>query len=678
MFRLLGTARLDMAVCSVALLILSLPALCRAQFAAYHVSNVTKIFSPVDPGISITYKVPDGACNTAFDTQQQYTGWVNVPGAYQTNIFFWFVAARQPTSQLTIWLNGGPGSSSMFGFFAESGPCEVVEKGANRLETVAREWGWDRASNMLFIDQPNQVGFSYDVPTNGSFDLVAGYARTPARPLPTSRSQSPETYLNGTFSSLNTTETANTTVVAAEAIWHMLQGFLGTFPQYYPPSNSSIGVNLFAESYGGKYGPVFADTWETQNARRRNGTLSNSTLDIHLTALGLVNGCVDDLIQGPSYAAMTVNNTYGLQALSPLRASLINATFYQPSGCQDRIKQCRTAADLFDPENDGDDANVNKLCQAAWATCTAQLITPYQDSLRSFYDIAHLKPDSFPPSHYISYLNSRPVQDAIGALVNFTNTSPGVFEAFSLTGDWERGPMSPKLASLLNRGVRVGLIYGDRDFICNWIGGEAVSLEVASLAGGSYAANFPTAGYAPVIVNDSYIGGVVRQYGNLSFTRVYQAGHFVPASQPETAFQIFARIIMGTSVSTGEIVDLKGYNTTGPLNATSSLALPPSPTETCYMRNIGDSCSEDTVSSILVGKGFIMNDVWYAASSLWPGATVTASVAGQSSTTSASLTGVFTATATPNAAAGREGGGHDGRLLAGMVGAAAMGVFAFS
>ena len=153
MFFFLMTRLASVLISPLILLLLFSPAGCAAQFAPFEAANLTKIFSPFDQGISISYKVPDGVCNTAFNTQQQYTGWVNVPGAYETNIFFWFVAARQPTSQLTIWLNGGPGSSSMFGFFSESGPCEVVERGANRLDTVAREWGWDRASNMLFIDQ---------------------------------------------------------------------------------------------------------------------------------------------------------------------------------------------------------------------------------------------------------------------------------------------------------------------------------------------------------------------------------------------------------------------------------------------------------------------------------------------------------------------------------------------
>lgn len=636
-------------VSPLALVYLTFPAACLAQFAPFHAANLTKVFSPVDQGISISYKVPDGVCNTAFKTQKQYTGWVNVPGAYETNIFFWFVAARQPTSQLTIWLNGGPGSSSMFGFFTESGPCEVIERGADRLDTVAREWGWDRASNMLFIDQPNQVGFSYDTPTNGSFDLVNGDASSPPRPVP--RSRTPQTFLNGTFSSLNATNTANTTVLAATAIWHMVQGFLGAFPQYNPGNNSAVGVNLFAESYGGRYGPVFADIWEQQNLRRSNGTLSNSTLNIHLASLGIVNGCVDDLIQGPSYATMAVNNTYGLQAISSVRAQLANGTLYQSGGCLDLVNECRAAADALDPENDGDVDSVNAICSRATNACNSATLEPYGESGRSYYDIAHVLPDSYPSYLYASYLNSRSVQDAIGAQVNYTDSSPEVYSAFLATGDWERGPLVPKLAALLNRGVRIGLVYGDRDFICNWLGGEAVSLAVADLAGDAYSSAFRSAGYAPIIVNDSYIGGVVRQYGNLSFSRVYQAGHYVPAYQPETAFQIFARIILGNSLSTGEPVNLGIFNTTGPLNATSSLSLPPSPTATCYLRNMGASCPQDSVSSILAGQGFIVNDVWYSASSAWPGATSSATATGQMATTTTTtpptLTGIFTATATP-------------------------------
>ena len=41
----------------------------------------------------------------------------------------------------------------MIGLMQENGPCEVVQADREHLTTIPREWGWDRASNMLFIDQ---------------------------------------------------------------------------------------------------------------------------------------------------------------------------------------------------------------------------------------------------------------------------------------------------------------------------------------------------------------------------------------------------------------------------------------------------------------------------------------------------------------------------------------------
>ncbi|KAI1504824.1 Alpha/Beta hydrolase protein [Biscogniauxia marginata] len=658
---------------NVAILALSTCAhLIRGQFPANlpQTLNLTTIASPTNPEITISYKTPDGACKTAFESQQQYTGWVNVPGDYPTNTFFWYVGARdqQASSSLTIWLNGGPGSSSMFGFFTETGPCEVVDDGLEKFTTVAREWGWDRASNMLFIDQPNQVGFSYDVPTNGSIDLLTNQVYTPPAERP--NSLPPIAYLDGTFSSQNPNNTANTTEAAAVAIWHMLQGLFSAFPQLSPPENSILGVNLFTESYGGKYGPVFAEKWEemnmARNSARNSSVVSNTTtMEIHLAALGIVNGCVDDLIQAPYYPTMAVNNTYGLKAINSIRAGLANASFYRDGGCRDLITECRAVVSLQDPNNTGSVADVNSICQSAYHSCTDNVMLPYTDAGRSVYDIAAFLPDSFPPSRYLEYVNTAAFQLAIGTTLNYTETNNQVVSAFMTTGDYEREAMVPKLAALLDSGIRVGFMYGDRDYICNWLGGEAISLAVASSAR-NYSP-FASAGYAPIIVNDSYIGGVVRQFGNLSFSRIYQAGHFVPAYQPEAAFEVFARIIMGDSVSTGEDIDLSTYNTTGPLNATSTLDLPSSPTPTCWLRNMPGSCSEEQKSLVLQGEAIIVNGALQSSpvTSL-PGTTVTATA-----TETEELTGFFTATATPSSAAQLSNNVDLGLVLGG----AAAGIF---
>ncbi|EXA40681.1 hypothetical protein FOVG_09420 [Fusarium oxysporum f. sp. pisi HDV247] len=616
--------------------------------------NLTVVRSPANRDVTVSYKTPEGVCSTAFDSQKQYTGWVSVPGDYPTNLFFWFVEARERTDSLTIWLNGGPGSSSLYGFFTGNGPCEVVEKGLNEYETLVREWGWDRASNMLFIDQPNQVGFSYDTPTDGTINFLSENVTEP----PVSYPELPEWLVrNGTFSSNNGKFTANTTETAAMAVWHMVQGFLTTFPQYQPASrsrNSSLGINLFSESYGGRYGPIFAETFVQQNARRESGELPrNSTIDVHLSSLGIVNGCVDMETQVPYYPIFASDNTYGYKALSTSDAKFNLDKFSAEGGCRDLLQKCATDASVSDPEGEGDEESINEICFEAESSCNV-IQNAYSSSGRGYYDLAAPLADPFPPMTFLEYLNQDSVQQAIGSPINFTMTNRNVNLEFQSTGDQARGGNIARLASLLNSGVRIALIYGDRDYICNWLGGEAVSQSLASEAGGEYSIRFPDAGYAPIIVNDSYIGGVVRQFGNLSFSRVYQAGHAVPAYQPETAFQVFARIILGTSISTGMDIDAATYNTTGDANATHTEDLPKQLNPTCYVRNFQGSCDSGAEELVKDDKGIVVNGILYTSKEDWPlqaetTETPTTSTSDPSSTSD--MTGVYTATETPDAAA---------------------------
>ena len=62
---------------------------------------------------------------------------------------------------------------------------------------------------------------------------------------------------------------------------------------------------------------------------------------------------------------------------------------------------------------------------------------------------------------------------------------------------------------LLDSGVKVTLMYGDRDQRCPWLGAEKLSLA----ANWTGAEEFRSAGYANMVTNSSYNGGVVRQHG---------------------------------------------------------------------------------------------------------------------------------------------------------------------
>ncbi|KAF2493367.1 alpha/beta-hydrolase [Lophium mytilinum] len=635
-----------------------------AQFPA-PVSYPTVIKSPVDPKVTISYKTPNAnTCTTAFEAQKQYTGYVQLPPYtiapyqqnYSINTFFWFIEARESpeTAPLTIWLNGGPGSSSMIGLFQESGPCEVVQTDEG-YATQARTWGWDRSSNVLYIDQPAQVGFSYDILVNKSHNIFTDAYTTPAS---AASGQSPYTSLNGTFSSGNPLSTANTTNIAAAAAWHFLQGFLSAFPRYNPgtrPNSTTTyatGVNLFSESYGGEYGPAMADYFEAQNAKRTSGQLSrNSTLEIKLVSLGIINGLVDQLVQTPYYPRFANNNTYGIKAVDDVTMLNSLSDFEAPGGCKEAILACRSSIAKHDPQGEGDESATNQLCSSAQEKCQP-IEDAYANSSRNYYDIRQVQPVSFPSPAYMEYLNYAEVQQSIGTQVNYTDSNDVVFKAFLETGDINRDGQVASLARLLGLGIRVALMYGDADYICNWFGGEAISFAVAAAAPG-YTTAFPAAGYAEIVVNSTYVGGAVRQFGNLSFSRIYDSGHLVPAYQPETAFTVFTRIIQGSEIAMGHAADLSTFTTYGLLNSTHTNKTPDQEDTMCWLRDLLSSCTEDQITKLAAGKGKVLNGVYYEeedsapSSVLPPSRTASMGGKGATATSTAGLTGVYVATGTP-------------------------------
>lgn len=75
------------------------------------------------------------------------------------NLFYWYVESRTPSPDVPIvlWLNGGPGAASLYGFFIENGPYEIHKNGT----LSKRNYSWTEKVDYLVIDQPAGVGFSY-------------------------------------------------------------------------------------------------------------------------------------------------------------------------------------------------------------------------------------------------------------------------------------------------------------------------------------------------------------------------------------------------------------------------------------------------------------------------------------------------------------------------------------
>ncbi|KAF7008995.1 hypothetical protein CFC21_023633 [Triticum aestivum] len=95
----------------------------------------------------------------------QYSGYVEVDAARKRSLFYYFAEAEldPATKPLVLWLNGGPGCSSVgVGAFSENGPFRPSD---NAL--VSNEYSWNKEANMLYLESPAGVGFSYS--TDPSF-----------------------------------------------------------------------------------------------------------------------------------------------------------------------------------------------------------------------------------------------------------------------------------------------------------------------------------------------------------------------------------------------------------------------------------------------------------------------------------------------------------------------------
>ena len=109
----------------------------------------------------------------------------------------------------------------------------------------------------------------------------------------------------------------------------------------------------------------------------------------------------------------------------------------------------------------------------------------------------------------------------------------------ALLGDWMRD-LSPKVTDILNAGLDVLVYSGDKDFICNWRGGEKWSNDVPWTSQADYA----NTKYIDWNV-DGVAAGSLKSHKNLKFLRVYEAGHMVPMNQPKAASEMLHEFITG-------------------------------------------------------------------------------------------------------------------------------------
>ncbi|XP_060850109.1 venom serine carboxypeptidase-like [Rhopalosiphum padi] len=170
-------------------------------------------------------------------------GYLTVDEAHDSNLFFWFfpAASGEPDAPVVMWLQGGPGASSLYSVFNEHGPFTVNEDG----DLLPRRHTWTATHSMLYVDNPVGVGYSF----TGD---EAGY-------------------------------TTNQTAIA-ENLYAALVQFFELYPEYRDNYFYVAG-----ESYAGKYVPAVSYAIHQNNAGAR--------VKINLKGLAIGNGLIDPVNQ---------------------------------------------------------------------------------------------------------------------------------------------------------------------------------------------------------------------------------------------------------------------------------------------------------------------------------------------------------------------------------------------
>lgn len=449
----------------------------------------------------------------------QYSGYIVVNDTHGRNMFYWFVESQSNPAQdpLVLWLNGGPGCSSLGGFLSENGPFFVNTDGKTlRVNDKA----WNKITNVIYLESPSGVGFS--------------------------TSQTPSDYTTGDY------QTAQDSVI-------FLQRWLLEFPSY---QNRPLWIT--GESYGGHYVPNLAKAILEANAAGGSPKINLAGFQVGnaWTVAELDNkGAVDFWYSHAIISQATYNglmNNCDFANIGPLT----NA---------DLLKTNPALCDVYQAQADVDMADINiyqiyyDIClnsnsenqaeRLMAAVAEANPLSPFNAQRKPVASSAVVQnndgmlgdqmpdPDPCVDDHMESYLNIPEVQAAIHAKsMHWTDCSTKL--SYSRT-DLLTSMIPVYQWLLTNSQIRMLVYTGDVDGIVpvtgtrSWI--ASMNLTISETWRAWKDSESQTGGWT-----EKYSYGS-NKYG-LTFATVRDAGHMVPWGQPGRSFDLFSRFLNNQNI----------------------------------------------------------------------------------------------------------------------------------
>ncbi|XP_038705560.1 serine carboxypeptidase-like 48 isoform X2 [Tripterygium wilfordii] len=414
--------------------------------------------------------------------------------------YFFFESRTNKNDPVVIWLAGGPGCGGEIALFYENGPFHF----AKNLSLVWNKYGWDKVSNLLYVDQPIGTGFSY---TTNDSDLRK-----------------------------NQNDVTND-------LYDFLQDFFTEYREF-----DKHDFFITGESYAGHYAPALASKILQENKDKRR-------IYIHLKGIAIGNGLINPGIQYPEQLSYALSQTliidgssdylrirgivrkcklslktcgaYSFNLLYVFRLFLV---FFSQDYYLFGIYTLQPVSFFLDADGD----HVRCLL-AAYDVCSKIMdeILSVTGNI-NYYDI---RKDCegrlcYDFSNMEKLMNDESIKKSlgVGADIHFVSCNSTVSD--NMKGDFMKN-YQVGIPALLENGIKILIYAGDKDVLCNWQGNLKWVLGMKWYGDKIFKALRPVDFFV-----DGDKVGELRTHKHLSFVKINKAGHLVPMDQPKAALQM--------------------------------------------------------------------------------------------------------------------------------------------
>jgi len=406
---------------------------------------------------------------------KQVSGYFDIQSTTNKHYFFWMFESKQTpsTAPVILWMTGGPGCSSGLAVIAENGPCHInLETG----QMYMNNYSWNNVANVIYIDQPAGVGFSYGDTT--------GYD-------------------------------SNETMVA-EDMYHFMEAFYKAYPQYL-----TNPLFVYGESYGGHFAPATAHRiWQ--------GNVKKEGVQMPLTGLSTGNGMTQPEIQLQWYGHLAYDwckNVLGQPCISKSAFDTQQAAIPE---CVSLIKTCNANAN-----SSGCATAMNNCLGSQMGPFQNTGLNVYDVRKPCIGDLCY----NF--TYASAFMNRPDVQQSLGVAAQHIDWHVCSFSVNGMFNrDWMRN-FDSYVKDLLNADIRVLVYSGDVDFICNWLGNKAwtLALDWKNAKDFNAAADLPW-WLNEMPAGRFRTASTTAHKLAFTFLQIHEAGHMVPMDQPERALEM--------------------------------------------------------------------------------------------------------------------------------------------